>query len=44
MTDRIDLGGLEVRFLQSKDDTAGSLDLFEMTVLPNARMPVPLLP
>jgi quercetin dioxygenase-like cupin family protein len=32
---------LELRFLQSKDDTGGSLDLFEMTVQPNARMPVP---
>ena len=37
----IDFGGLQVRFLQSKDSTAGSLDLFEMTVQPGARMPVP---
>jgi quercetin dioxygenase-like cupin family protein len=33
--------GLELRFLHNKDDTGGSLDLFEMTVAPNARMPVP---
>jgi quercetin dioxygenase-like cupin family protein len=32
--------GLELRFLQSKEEIAGSLDAFEMTVQPNARMPV----
>ena len=36
----IRIGGLEPRFLQTKDETAGSLDVFEMTVQPNARMPV----
>jgi quercetin dioxygenase-like cupin family protein len=36
----IRIGGLELRFLQTKDDTAGSLDAFEMTVEPNARMPI----
>jgi quercetin dioxygenase-like cupin family protein len=41
MSDTIRVGGLEVRFLQSKEDTGGSLDAFEMTVEPNARMPVP---
>jgi quercetin dioxygenase-like cupin family protein len=41
MSDVIRIGGLEVRFLQSKEDTDGSLDVFEMTVQPNARMPVP---
>lgn len=41
MAETIGMGGLELRFLQSKDDTGGSLDLFEMTVQPNARMPVP---
>ncbi|MDI3307695.1 MAG: cupin domain-containing protein [Acetobacteraceae bacterium] len=41
MTETIRIGGLELRFLQSKDATGGSLDLFEMTVQPNARMPVP---
>lgn len=39
--DIIDFGGLQVRFLQSKDSTGGSLDLFEMTLHPGARMPVP---
>jgi len=37
----IRLGGLELRFLQTKEDTAGSLDAFEMTVQSNARMPMP---
>ena len=37
----IQMGGLAVRFLRSKDETAGSLDMFEMTVRPDARMPVP---
>ena len=37
----IRMGGLELRFLRSKDETEGSLDMFEMTVRPDARMPVP---
>ncbi len=41
MSETIRIGGLEVRFLQSKEGTGGSLDVFEMTVQPNARMPVP---
>ena len=41
MAEIINLGSLELRFLQSKDDTAGSIDVFEMTVQPNARMPIP---
>jgi len=41
MPETIRIGGLELRFLQSKDDTGGSLDVFEMTVQPNARVPVP---
>jgi quercetin dioxygenase-like cupin family protein len=40
MPEVIRIGGLELRFLQSKDDSHGSLDLFEMTVQPNARMPI----
>jgi quercetin dioxygenase-like cupin family protein len=35
------MGGLELRFVHNKEDTEGSLDAFEMTVQPNARMPVP---
>ncbi|MDB5591268.1 cupin domain-containing protein [Enterovirga sp.] len=41
MAEVIRIGGLELRFLRSKDDTGGSLDLFEMTVAPTGRMPVP---
>jgi len=41
MRETIRFNDLEVRFLQSKDDTEGSLDLFEMTLQPNARMPIP---
>ncbi|MFO1036509.1 MAG: cupin domain-containing protein [Geminicoccaceae bacterium] len=41
MTETIAMGGLTLRFLRSKDDTKDSLDLFEMDVQPNARMPVP---
>ena len=40
MVEIINLGSLQLRFLQSKDDTAGSLDMFEMTLQPNARMPI----
>jgi quercetin dioxygenase-like cupin family protein len=36
----ISMGGLELRFLQSKEQTGGSVDIFEMTVQSNARMPV----
>src|SRR5260221_11400676 len=41
MPEIINLGSLALRFLQSKDDTAGSIDMFEMTLQPNARMPIP---
>jgi quercetin dioxygenase-like cupin family protein len=41
MVEIINLGSRQLRFLQSKDDTAGSLDMFEMTLQPNARMPIP---
>jgi quercetin dioxygenase-like cupin family protein len=41
MAETIDIGPLQLRFLYSKDDTAGSIDMFEMTVQPNARMPIP---
>jgi quercetin dioxygenase-like cupin family protein len=41
MLEVIRIGALELRFLRSKEDTGGSLDMFEMTVQPNARMPVP---
>jgi quercetin dioxygenase-like cupin family protein len=41
MPEIINLGSLQLKFLQSKEDTAGSLDMFEMTLQPNARMPIP---
>jgi quercetin dioxygenase-like cupin family protein len=41
MSELIDMGTLQLKFLHSKDETAGSLDMFEMTLQPNARMPVP---
>lgn len=41
MMETIRLGGLELRFLQTKEGTDGGLDAFEMVVQPRARMPVP---
>ncbi|OAF10301.1 cupin domain-containing protein [Bradyrhizobium neotropicale] len=41
MPEIINLGAVQLTFLQTKYDTAGSLDLFEMTLQPNARMPIP---
>ncbi|MGN1288719.1 MAG: cupin domain-containing protein, partial [Bradyrhizobium sp.] len=41
MPELINLGALQLKFLQSKETTGGSLDLFEMTLQPNARMPIP---
>ena len=41
MPEIIRIGGVELRFLRSKEETGGSLDMFEMTLQPNARMPVP---
>jgi quercetin dioxygenase-like cupin family protein len=41
MPELINLGTLQLKFLQSKHTTGGSLDLFEMTLQPNARMPIP---
>jgi quercetin dioxygenase-like cupin family protein len=40
MPELIRMGGLELRFLQSAE-TGASLDMFEMTLQPDARMPVP---
>jgi quercetin dioxygenase-like cupin family protein len=41
MGETIRIGALELRFLKTKEETAGSLDMFEMTVPPDARVPVP---
>jgi quercetin dioxygenase-like cupin family protein len=41
MPETINLGAIEIRFLRDRHDTAGSLDMFEMTLSPEGRMPVP---
>lgn len=41
MPEDIRVGSLELRFLCSKHDSAGGLDMFEMTCPPDGRMPVP---
>ena len=41
MAETIRMGGLELRFFQTKEGTGGSLDLFEMIVQPNGRVPAP---
>jgi len=41
MPEIIHVGSIELRFLRSKHETGGALDMFEMIVPPNARMPVP---
>jgi quercetin dioxygenase-like cupin family protein len=40
MVEVVRMGGLELRFFETKDTTEGSLDLFEMTLQPDAQMPV----
>ena len=37
----IEMGALTLRFLHSKHDTNGSIDMFEMELQPGGRMPVP---
>src|SRR6266487_4756358 len=41
MVELIQIGALQVRFLRTKHDTGGALDMFEAMVPANARMPVP---
>jgi quercetin dioxygenase-like cupin family protein len=41
MPETIKMGALTLNFLQSKDETGDSLDMFEMIAQPNGRMPVP---
>jgi len=41
MTETIAMGGLNLRFLQTKEETGGSVDVFEMIVQPQAQVPVP---
>lgn len=35
------IGGLSIEFLHSKSDTSGGLDMFRMTVKPQAKVPLP---
>lgn len=41
MTGIIDFGALQIRFLKDRHETGGSLDMFEMTLAPEGRMPLP---
>jgi quercetin dioxygenase-like cupin family protein len=41
MTELIELGSIQLRFLENKDSTGGSVDVFEMSLQPNGRMPIP---
>ncbi len=41
VADVIRIGGLELRFLVDETQGSGDLVIFEMTVHPNARVPVP---
>jgi quercetin dioxygenase-like cupin family protein len=41
MIEIISMGGLTLEFLESKETTGGSLDMFRFTAQPGARMPVP---
>lgn len=41
MNETINFGTITLEFLHSKETTAGSLDLFRMTVQPHGRVPVP---
>lgn len=40
MPELIQVGSMQLRFLRSKHDTGGGLDMFEMTVPPGGRMPI----
>jgi quercetin dioxygenase-like cupin family protein len=41
MPEIIDFGSFQLRFLRDKHATAGSLDMFELILQPEGRMPVP---
>jgi quercetin dioxygenase-like cupin family protein len=41
MPETINIGPITLRFLKSRHETGGSLDMFEMSCQPKARMPVP---
>src|SRR5437879_8737449 len=41
MAELIKVGAMQLRFLRTKYDTSGALDMFEVVIPPNSRMPVP---
>src|SRR5689334_14156313 len=41
MAELIKVGAMQLRFLRTKHDTSGALDMFEVMIPPNSRMPVP---
>ena len=41
MAELIDFGSFQVTFLRSRHDTGDALDMFELTLSPEGRMPVP---
>jgi quercetin dioxygenase-like cupin family protein len=41
MAELINVGAMQLRFLRTKYDTSGALDMFEVVIPPNSRMPVP---
>jgi quercetin dioxygenase-like cupin family protein len=41
MAELIKVGAMHLRFLRTKYDTNGALDMFEVMIPPNSRMPVP---
>ena len=41
MAELIKVGAMQLRFLRTKNDTSGALDLFEVMIPPNSRTPVP---
>jgi quercetin dioxygenase-like cupin family protein len=41
VTDVVRIGGIELRFLVDETQGSGDLVIFEMTIQPNARVPVP---
>jgi quercetin dioxygenase-like cupin family protein len=40
MAELIEVGAMQLRFLRTKHDTGGALDMFEVVIPPNSRMPV----
>ncbi len=41
MAEHFNVGSIEIKFLLTKEDTSGSMDLFEFLVPPGAKVPMP---